>query len=527
MAASDRRAPTRAASSSPACSDSRKSASRRNTGQSRDSISPVTAARSAPADTTSAHASLSAETRAEAGSVSVPPGWPSIDGRHQPELSRRASLRGAGVCAVTVSSRSRASSDTTGSPHARATAGTLVRRTSAKDQVSMTARDPRDPGSLVSSASARSMASAGRPPSARWRHSRPTPTGSTPPKRASSDAMTRGASRAASSAGNSSASSTRFPFTSTLPVTGIATAVCSTSPGSSRVQDLRPRRHLKHPRILVRHRLRRRAEEPRVPQRHQPLRGRALKEVADSDVVLGKGVPQLASVAPAGLLHLEQLVQPSEHICVPVLETLQQAVQQALETVNQLGELPVRRPRPIKGAAMRAHRQPPVTGGQLQPEHGRLLLNGHPQLLNHSLDTGGMTALLLNRIQDEPDRALDLPVKMTDQMGQSPRLRLMGKQLARRSEPLSNSLANLLAQTINDTFLPRREARRQLLSRYHSDPFSNAPNATRPDADGQPMRAGLQSAWDAYSRLQGRNLQRRWTRPPGRDPARPALRLTL
>ena len=43
--------------------------------------------------------------------------------------------------------------------------------------------------------------------------------------------MTRGKSRAASPAGNRSASSARFPLTSKLPVAGIATAVSSTSLG--------------------------------------------------------------------------------------------------------------------------------------------------------------------------------------------------------------------------------------------------------------------------------------------------------
>ena len=127
----------------------------------------------------------------------------------------------------------------------------------------MTARDPREPGSLVSSASIRTRASADRPPAARWRQSLPTPTGSRTPKRASSDAMTRGKSRAASPAGNRSASSARFPLTSTLPVTAIATAVSHHFPGPvagdpEQVQRLRPGRHLQRPRVVVEHRLRRR-----------------------------------------------------------------------------------------------------------------------------------------------------------------------------------------------------------------------------------------------------------------------------
>jgi hypothetical protein len=46
---------------------------------------------------------------------------------------------------------------------------------------------------------------------------------------------------------------------------------------------------------------------------------------------------QGGSVAAAGLLHLEQVVQPGEHVGVPVLE----ALQQALEAVDQLVELRV------------------------------------------------------------------------------------------------------------------------------------------------------------------------------------------
>jgi hypothetical protein len=88
-----------------------------------------------------------------------------------------------------------------------------------------------------------------------------------------------------------------------------------------------------------------------------------------------------------------------------------------------------------------------------------------------------MTALLLNRVQDEPDRPLDLPVKVTDQMGESTGLGLLSEQLARGGEPLAGSLANLRAQTLDDAFLPRREGRRDLLSWCHADPFSNAPAA--------------------------------------------------
>ena len=279
------------------------------------------------------------------------------------------------------------------------------------------------------------------------------------------------------------------------------------------VQGLRPGRHLDRPCVVVEHRLRQRAEEPRVPERDQPLRGRVLEEVAEGDVVLGKAVPQLARMASAGLLHFEQLVQPGEHVGVPVLETLQQPVQQALEAVDQLGELSVGRTGALKGAAVRAHRQPAATGRQPQPEHGRPLVKGHPQIVKDSLDAGGMTALLLNRVQDEPDRALDLSVQMTDQMGESTGLGLLGEQLARGGEPLGGSLANLLAEALDDAFLPRREGRRKLLSRCHADPFSNAPAAARPRSGG-PLRAGRR-------RRLGRALntpshESTTPRPPGR-----------
>ena len=79
-----------------------------------------------------------------------------------------------------------------------------------------------------------------------------------------------------------------------------------------------------------------------------------------------------------------------------------------------------------------------------------------------------MTALLLDRVQDEPDRALDLPVKVTDQMGESAGLGLLGEQLARGGEPLGGSLAYLGAQTLDDAFLPRRKSRQGLLSWCHA-----------------------------------------------------------
>src|ERR1700689_1083734 len=90
-----------------------------------------------------------------------------------------------------------------------------------------------------------------------------------------------------------------------------------------------------------------------------------------------------------------------------------------------------------------------------------------------------MTALLLNRVQDEPHRALDLPVEVTDQMGDSSRLRLLGEQLACGSEPLGGSLANLPVPTLEDVFPPWREGRGELRSWCHADPFSNAPAAAR------------------------------------------------
>ena len=237
-------------------------------------------------------------------------------------------------------------------------------------------------------------------------------------------------------------------------------------------------------------------------------------------MVLGKAVPQLSGVAAAGLLHLEQLVQPGEHVGVPVLETLQQPVQQAFEAVDQPVELPVGGTGPLEGAAVRAHRQPSVTGGQLQPEYGRLLLSGHPQIIKDSLDAGGMTALLLNRVKDEPDRALDLPVKVTDQMSEGAGVGLLGEQLARGGEPLGGSLANLLVQALDDAFLPRREGRRRLLSWCHADPFSNAPAASARDPGGREMCAGRRRRLGRALNTSG--YESTTLRPPRCDPARPA-----
>ena len=243
-------------------------------------------------------------------------------------------------------------------------------------------------------------------------------------------------------------------------------------------------------------------------------------------MVLGKAVPQLPGVAAAGLLHLKQLVQPVEHVGVPVLETLQQPVQQALEAVDQLGELPVGRTGPLQGAAVRAHRQPPVARSQPQPEHGRLLLSGHPQIVKDSLDAGGMTALLLNRVQDEPDRALDLPVQMSDQMGDGAGLGLLGEQLARGGEPLGGSLAYLRAETLDDAFLPRRKSRQGLLSWCHADPFSNAPGCRPPETRRAVARGAAEAPGTRNQYSRSRIYYAADTRPPGRDPARSALRHT-
>jgi hypothetical protein len=98
-----------------------------------------------------------------------------------------------------------------------------------------------------------------------------------------------------------------------------------------------------------------------------------------------------------------------------------------------------------------------------------------------------MTAFLLNRVQDEPDRALDLPVQVSDQMRESAGLRMLGEQLARGSEPLGGSLAYLRPETLDDAFLPRRKRRQGLLSWCHADPFPNAADC-RPSKT--PMGAG-------------------------------------
>ena len=243
-------------------------------------------------------------------------------------------------------------------------------------------------------------------------------------------------------------------------------------------------------------------------------------------MVLGKAVPQLPGVAAAGLLHLKQFVQPVEHVGVPVLETLQETVQQALEAVDQLGELPVGRTGPLQGAAVRAHRQPPVARSQLQPEHGRLLVSGHPHIVKDSLDAGGMTALLLNWVQDEPDRALDLPVKMSDQMGDGAWLGLLDEQLARGGEPLGGSFAYLRAETLDDAFLPRRKSRQGLLSWCHADPSSNAPGLPPARDPGGPLRVGRWRRLERAINTPGYESSTLRTRPPGRDPARSALRHT-
>jgi hypothetical protein len=128
-----------------------------------------------------------------------------------------------------------------------------------------------------------------------------------------------------------------------------------------------------------------------------------------------------------------------------------------------------------------------------------------------------MTALLLDRVQDVPHRALDLPVHVSDQMGDGAGLRLLGEQLARGGEPLGGPLAYLRAETLDDAFLPRRKSRQPLLSWCHADPFPNAPGCSLPETQATYCARGGGGAWDAHSILQVVNLLRRET--PGRPAA--------
>src|ERR1700733_13556016 len=91
-------------------------------------------------------------------------------------------------------------------------------------------------------------------------------------------------------------------------------------------------------------------------------------------------------------------------------------------------------------------------------------------------------------------------------MGEGAGPGLLGEQIARGGEPLGGSLADLLAQALDDAFLARRKRRQGLVLWCHADPFPNAPAAARPAARRAAGVPGAAEAPGARSVLQVTNL---------------------
>jgi hypothetical protein len=145
----------------------------------------------------------------------------------------------------------------------------------------------------------------------------------------------------------------------------------------------------------------RRGEITSLGQGGQPCCRRAPEEVGQAGNVLREVVPEILD--PLGRRSLgQERVQPREDTEVPRLEPLQQAVEEFLNAIDELGECHVGRTGRIQGRPVRPPRQAARISltRQAQPEPGCRVISRNSELLQNCPDFGLMPILAFRPFGD-------------------------------------------------------------------------------------------------------------------------------
>ena len=165
----------------------------------------------------------------------------------------------------------------------------------------------------------------------------------------------------------------------------------------------------------------------------------------------------------AWLGHLEQVIEPGEHVDVPVLETLEQPVEQFLKAGHEIVERAVCWPRGFKGGAVRPHREPAQVAlpGQPEPELRDRLVVRDLKLVQDRYHAGAMLIPSLSAvpggIKNRAHSAFYLAQEMRDQVSDSSAARILAEQSTRGDKKLGWPLTDL-PQPSDDALLPSRQS---------------------------------------------------------------------